>query len=67
MKKALTVLFIALVAMSFAFAEGAKETSAASGELILYTTVADAQYEMTIAAFNEMYPNIKVFYTYGKP
>ena len=65
MKKALTVLFIAMIAMSFAFAEGAKEVSTASGELILYTTVADAQYEMTIAAFNEIYPDIKVYYTYG--
>lgn len=68
MKKGLVFVLVALIAISGIFAQGSSEKSggsSASGELILYTTVADAQYDMTIAAFNELYPNIKVYYTYG--
>lgn len=68
MRKALSVLLIAMVVLMGVFANGTKEMGAAaeaSGDLILYTTVADAQYDMTIAAFNQLYPNIKVYYTYG--
>ncbi len=36
-----------------------------SGELIMYTTVADAQLDATIKAFNAKYPKIKVQYTYA--
>jgi len=51
--------------MIFAAGTAEKSKAGGSGELILYTTVADAQYDMTIAAFNKLYPNIKVYYTYG--
>lgn len=64
MKKVVSVFFVALFTVTLMFAGGAKEKEA-SGKLILYTTVADAQYDMTIAAFNKLYPNIKVYYTYG--
>lgn len=66
MKKALTVLLIALVAMTAIFAQAAAESKAGgSGELILYTTVSQAHYDIAIAKFNELYPNITVYYTYG--
>ncbi len=67
MKKVLSIVLIALLAITGLAANGANETkgAAGSGELILYTTVADAQYDMTIAAFNELYPDITVYYTYG--
>ena len=67
MKKTVSIFLIAVLAMSAVFAAGAAEKAkpGASGELILYTTVADAQYDMTIEAFNKLYPNIKVYYTYG--
>ena len=68
MKKALTVLLIALVAMTAIFAQAAAESKAGgSGELILYTTVSQAHYDIAIAKFNELYPNITVYYTYGGP
>ncbi|MBR4477678.1 MAG: extracellular solute-binding protein [Spirochaetales bacterium] len=66
MKKALGILLIALVAMTAIFAQAATETQAGgSGELILYTTVSQAHYDIAIAKFNELYPNITVYYTYG--
>ena len=67
MKKALSIVLIALVAITAVFAQAASETQAegGSGELILYTTVSQAHYDIAIAKFNELYPNIKVYYTYG--
>ena len=66
MKKALGILLIALVAMTAIFAQAATEAKAGgSGELILYTTVSQAHYDIAIAKFNELYPNITVYYTYG--
>ena len=66
MKKALTILLIALVAMTAIFAQSASEQKAGgSGDLILYTTVSQAHYDIAIAKFNELYPNITVYYTYG--
>ncbi len=66
MKKALSILLIALVAMTAIFAQAAAESKAGgSGELILYTTVSQAHYDIAIAKFNELYPNITVYYTYG--
>lgn len=66
MKKVLGILLIALVAMTAIFAQAATEKSAGgSGELILYTTVSQAHYDIAIAKFNELYPNITVYYTYG--
>ena len=66
MKKALGILLIALVAMTAIFAQAATESKAGgSGELILYTTVSQAHYDIAIAKFNELYPNITVYYTYG--
>lgn len=69
MKKTLIIVLILSLCLTSVFAGGKKESvgesSEPSGELILYTTVADAQYDMTIAAFNELYPNIKVYYTYA--
>jgi iron(III) transport system substrate-binding protein len=67
MKKALSILLIALVAMAAIFAQSATETKSEgpSGELILYTTVSQAHYDITMAKFNELYPNITVYYTYG--
>jgi len=67
MRKAVSVLLVSLVTMTIVFAAGAteREKSGGSGELILYTTVADAQYNMTIKAFNKLYPDIKVYNIYG--
>jgi iron(III) transport system substrate-binding protein len=67
MKKALSILLIALVAMAAIFAQAATEAKSdgPSGELILYTTVSQAHYDITMAKFNELYPNITVYYTYG--
>ena len=67
MKKALSILLIALVAMAAIFAQAATEAKSEgpSGELILYTTVSQAHYDITMAKFNELYPNITVYYTYG--
>lgn len=67
MKKALSIVLIALVAITAVFAQAASETQAegGSGELILYTTVSQAHYDIAIAKFNELYPNITVYYTYG--
>ena len=66
MKKALMILLIALVAMTAIFAQAASEQKAGgSGDLILYTTVSQAHYDIAIAKFNELYPNITVYYTYG--
>ena len=65
MKKLSVVLLVALLALTTVFASGAAEQGSASGELIMYTTVADAQLDATIAAFNAQYPGIKVSYTYG--
>ena len=67
MKKGLSILLIALLALTSVFAQAASESTAdgPSGELILYTTVKDAHYEITIGKFNELYPNIKVYSTYG--
>ena len=67
MRRAVSLMLMAALATASVFAQGTKESGArkASGDLILYTTVADAQYDMTIAAFNKQYPDIKVYYTYG--
>ena len=66
MKKVFGILLIALVAMTAIFAQAATEAKAGgSGELILYTTVSQAHYDIAIAKFNELYPNITVYYTYG--
>ena len=72
MKKVLAILLA--LAMVFALAacgekkEEQKEPeqpAGPSGELIMYTTVADAQLDATIAAFNALYPDVKVSYTYA--
>ena len=67
MKKALSIVCVVLIAMSAIFAQGAQvaASNGPSGELILYTTVKDAHYDITIGKFNELYPNIKVYSTYG--
>ncbi|MBQ9912461.1 MAG: extracellular solute-binding protein [Firmicutes bacterium] len=62
MKKVLVVLLV--LAMVFSFAACGKKK--AGGELVMYTTVADAQLDATIEAFNAKYPDIHVVYTYGK-
>ncbi len=66
MKKVLAVLLALVMVLSFA-ACGKKEeeTKGGTGDLIMYTTVADPQLSDTIAAFNEKYPDIHVYYTYG--
>ena len=67
MKKALSIVLVALVAITAVFAQASSEAKneGGSGELILYTTVSQAHYDIAIAKFNELYPNIKVYYTYG--
>lgn len=67
MKKALSIVLVALVAITAVFAQASSEATneGGSGELILYTTVSQAHYDIAIAKFNELYPNIKVYYTYG--
>lgn len=67
MKKALSIVLVALVAITAVFAQASSEAKneGGSGELILYTTVSQAHYDIAIAKFNEHYPNIKVYYTYG--
>lgn len=67
MKKTLIVLFIALIALPGVFASGASESTneAGKGELYIYTTVSETHYELTMGAFNKLYPDIKVYSTYG--
>ena len=67
MKKALCIIRIAVIAGTVIFAQGASEKTqkGGTGELILYTTVKDAHYDITIGKFNELYPDIKVYSTYG--
>ena len=67
MKKALSIVLVALVAITAVFAQASSEAKneGGSGELILYTTVSQAHYDIAIAKFNELYPNLKVYYTYG--
>lgn len=67
MKKALCIVLITLVAITTIFAQAASEKTqkGGTGELILYTTVKDAHYDITIGKFNEIYPDIKVYSTYG--
>ncbi|MCQ2412020.1 MAG: extracellular solute-binding protein [Sphaerochaetaceae bacterium] len=68
MKKALSIALIALVAITAIFAQAAPEAAKSnepSGELILYTTVSQAHYDVAIAKFNELYPNITVDYVYA--
>ena len=62
MKKVLAIVLALVMVLSFA-ACGKKKVE---GELIMYTTVADAQLDATIAAFNEKYPDVHIQYTYGK-
>lgn len=66
MKKVLAVLLALVMVLSFAACGKKEESKGGTGELIMYTTVADAQLDATIAAFNEKYPDIHVQYTYGK-
>lgn len=68
MKKVLAILLA--LAMAFCMVacgqkQQQEEKKEASGDLIMYTTVADAQLDATIEAFNALYPNVKVLYTYG--
>lgn len=67
MKKGLSIVLITLVAITAIFAQASREVASegGSGELILYTTVKDAHYDLAIGKFNELYPNIKVYSTYG--
>lgn len=68
MKKAFTIALVALVALAAVFAQAAPEAAKSegpSGELILYTTVSQAHYDVAIAKFNELYPNITVDYVYA--
>ena len=67
MKKALSIVLIALVAITAVFAQASSEAKneGGSGELILYTTVSQAHYDIAIAKFNELYPTNKVYYTDG--
>ena len=39
------------------------EAEEASGELVIYTTVSDLQYNALVGAFQEKYPNIEISYT----
>ena len=66
MKKAVAILLTALVATA-AFAGGSRESSKepGKGELYIYTTVSDTHYDLTMGAFSELYPDIKVYSTYG--
>lgn len=67
MKKALCCILIASTAFSGLFASGATEKTAegGSGELYIYSVFSDAQYDLTVGKFNELYPDIKVYSTYG--
>mgnify|MGYP000845930231 FL=1 len=44
-------------------AESQEEAAAASGDLNIYTTVSDLQYNAIVGAFQEKYPDIKISYT----
>lgn len=44
-------------------AETKEEAAAASGDLNIYTTVSDLQYNAIVGAFQEKYPDIKISYT----
>lgn len=68
MKKILSIVLIVSLAVASVFAQGAAEaakTNEPSGELYFYTTVSDAHYDLTVGAFNELYPNIKIYATTG--
>lgn len=69
MKKVVSVFLIVFVVMTMVFAQAQPEVAAKkkgpSGKLILYTTVSQAHYDIAIAKFNELFPDIEVFYTYG--
>ena len=56
-----------MVAITAILAQASREVASegGSGELILYTTVKDAHYDLAIGKFNELYPIIKVYSTYG--
>ena len=67
MKKTAAILLTAALAVSTAFAGGSRDSSdgAGKGELYVYTAVADIQYDLMMGAFNELYPDIRVYSTYG--
>ena len=67
MRKVLSIVLIALLAITGLAASGASDSSgeAGKGELYIYTTVSDTHYDLTMAAFNELYPDITVYSTYG--
>ncbi len=67
MKKGLVFILVAMIAMAGIFANGASESSdePGKGELYIYTTVSDTHYDLTMGAFNELYPDITVYSTYG--
>lgn len=72
MKKMLAILLALVLAMGCLAACGTSDSgqnqggdsgSEASGELNIYTTVSDLQYNAIVGAFQEKYPNIKINYT----
>ncbi len=61
MRKVLAVLFIALIASSMIFAQGAAETEAkAPTELVVWAACKEAEAQNLVAAFNEIHPEINV-------
>lgn len=63
MKKLLSILLVVALAMTFVFANAAKEEAASnepSGTLVLYSTIGDAEYHYFVDPFLEKYPNIEI-------
>lgn len=63
MKKIIAIMLVALVALSGVFAQGAQEKSeekTASGTLVIYTTIGDAEYHYFVDGFQEKYPDIEI-------
>lgn len=59
MKKLLTVLLIALLAVSL-FAQGAAEAKSEKQSLVIYSAASEGEAELLTKAFNKIYPNIDV-------
>lgn len=62
MKKILSIA-LTLVLMLGCLSINALADSAPSGDLVLYTTVSELQYDALVGAFQELYPDINVSFT----
>ena len=59
MNKAITILLVMLLTIASVFAQGSKEGASAQS-LVVYSAATEGEAEALTAAFNELYPEIKV-------